>query len=264
MITSADGTTIGYRTTGNGPGLLVVHGLMETSSAYEELADELAGDFTVHLMDRRGRGQSGPNRAGQGLLAEVEDVWAVLEATGATRVFGVGSGAVIALEAALRLSACTHVAAYEPLVNPPARHRKVIARYERELANGQDVEALVTIFKGLDIAPRWLRMLPHWLLVVLLRKVGEAEPGDELELLPTVGHDFRVVEEGSRNLERFRALRGQVLLLGGGKSERHHGDALNALAELLPRAEKVLVEQADHDSPVEDPRLLVPALRSFF
>lgn len=264
MITSADGTTIGYRTTGTGPGLLVVHDVMDTSDVYQELADELVRGFTVHVIDRRGRGESGPHRAGHGLLAEVEDVWAVLEATGAERVFGIGSGAVIALEAALRLSRITHVAAYEPPINAPARQRKVIARYEREMANGQHVEALATIFKGLDLAPRWLRMMPRRLLVVGLRKLGESEPGDELDLLPTVRHDFRVAEEGRRNLERFRALRSQVLLLGGTKSARHFRDGLYRLGELLPNAEKILVEEADHGSPAERPRLLVPALEGFF
>lgn len=265
MITSADGTTIGYRTTGTGPGLLVVHDVMDTSHVYEELADELASDFTVHVIDRRGRGESGPHRAGHGLLAEVEDVWAVLEATGAERVCGVGSGAVIALEAALRLSGITHVAAYEPPVNAPARQRKVIARYEREMADGQHIEALVTLFKGLDLAPRWLRMMPRRLLSGVIRKAGESEPDDELELLlPTVRHDVRVAEEGSRNLERFRALRSQVLLLGGTKSARHFRDGLYRLGELLPNAEKILVEEADHGSPAEHPRLVVPALKGFF
>lgn len=205
MITSADGTTIGCRSTGTGPGLLVVHGVLDTSHVYQDLADELASDFTVHVVDRRGRGE-------HGLLAEVEDVWAVLEATGAGRVFGVGSGAVIALEAALRLSGITHVAAYEPPISP-----------ERE---------------------RRLRMMPR-------------RP-------PTVRHDFRLAKEGSRYLERFRALRSRVLLLGGAKSARHHRNALHALGDLLPQAEKVLVEQAGHDSPAERPRLLVPALKRFF
>lgn len=265
VITSADGTTIGYRTTGTGPGLLVVHGVMETALDYQELADELARDFTVHVIDRRGRGESGPHRAGHGLLAEVEDVWAVLEATGTGRVFGIGSGAVIALEAALRLSGITHVAAYEPPISTPARQRKVIARYEREMADGQHVEALTTIFKGLDLGPRWLRMVPRRLLVAGMRKAGEPEPGDDyLELLSTVRHDFRVGEEGSRNLERFRALRSQVLLLGGTKSPRHFRDALYRLGDLLPGAEKILVEEATHGSPAERPRLILPALEGFF
>lgn len=106
MITSADGTTIAHRTTGSGPGVLVIPGPMETAADFQELADALALGFTVH---------------------------AVLAATGAQRLFGVSSGAVIALEAAaLRLPGITHV------TGP---------------------QAAVTIAKGLGFGPRWLRVM---------------------------------------------------------------------------------------------------------
>jgi pimeloyl-ACP methyl ester carboxylesterase len=263
VITSADGTPIGCRTTGSGPGLLVLHGVMDTSRAYWRLADLLAEDFTVHVVDRRGRGESGPYRAGQGLRTEVEDVRAVLNATGAQRVFGADSGAVIALEAALRLPGITHVAAYEPPIDAFRRQRGVIARYEEEMAAGRQVEALTTILKGLDGAPRWLRMLPRRFLVGQMRKYAAQEPDDELSLLPTVRHDFRVVEEGGANLERFTALRCEVLLIGGTRSPSYLSETLYRLADVLPQAEKVLVEEAGHGSPVEKPHLVVPALRGF-
>lgn len=59
-VTSADGTTISYRETGQGPGLVIVHGAMQTSHSQLELAEALATDFTCYLPDRRGRGDSGP------------------------------------------------------------------------------------------------------------------------------------------------------------------------------------------------------------
>lgn len=263
VITSADGTTIGCRTTGSGPGLLVVHGVMDTSRAYQELADLLADDFTVHVVDRRSRGESGPYRTGQGLRTEVEDVRAVLKATGAQRLFGADSGAVIALEAALRLPGITHVAAYEPPIDAFRRQQKVIARYEEEMSAGQHVEALVTILKGLDSSPRWLRMLPRRALAAAMCKYVAQEPDDELALLPTVSHDFRAVEEGGANLERFAALRSRALLIGGTRSPRHLKETLHTLGGVLPEAEKVLVEEAGHGSPTEKPGLVAPALRSF-
>src|SRR5438034_7864763 len=66
-VTSADGTTIGYRSRGRGPGLVILHGGMESSTDYADLADALAGSLTVHVLDRRGRGLSGPHGDTYGL-----------------------------------------------------------------------------------------------------------------------------------------------------------------------------------------------------
>ena len=57
---SADGTTIGYRQLGRGPGIVVVHGSMSSGYNFLQLAEALADAFTVYLPDRRGRGLSGP------------------------------------------------------------------------------------------------------------------------------------------------------------------------------------------------------------
>jgi pimeloyl-ACP methyl ester carboxylesterase len=264
MITSADGTAIGCATTGTGPGLLVIPGPLEAAADYEKFADALADTFTVHVVDRRGRGESGPLRAGHGLSTEVEDVSAVARATGAQLVLGVSSGAVIALQAALRLPSITHVAAYEPPIDLLKYKAGVIARFEREVAAGQHVEAIITLFKGLEFGPRLLRMVPRRALAAAIRKAPQDEADEMIELLPGLRLDFKVVEEGSANLARFSALRGEVLLIGGTKSPRYLTHGLYALADLLPDAEKILVEEADHFSPSNEPNLVLPAFRGFF
>ena len=59
-VVSADGTHIGYRQTGSGPGLVVLHGGMRAAQHYLVLAEALADGYTVYIQDRRGRGLSGP------------------------------------------------------------------------------------------------------------------------------------------------------------------------------------------------------------
>ena len=54
--TSADGTTIGYLTVGDGPPLTILHGAMQSGWSQLDLAMLLADRHTVHLVDRRGRG----------------------------------------------------------------------------------------------------------------------------------------------------------------------------------------------------------------
>src|SRR5438105_7268486 len=88
-VVSRDGTTIGYRELGRGPGLVVLHGAMESSQSHLQLAQALADGFTVYLPDRRGRGMSGPYGKGHAVKNDVEDMEALLTKTAAHYVFGV-------------------------------------------------------------------------------------------------------------------------------------------------------------------------------
>lgn len=59
-VTSADGTTIGFREFGHGPGVVLVHGGIQAAQSFTKLASALADTSTVYMPDRRGRGRSGP------------------------------------------------------------------------------------------------------------------------------------------------------------------------------------------------------------
>src|SRR5260370_40887457 len=102
-VVSKDGTTVGFRQLGRGPGLVVLHGAMESAQSHMQLAEALADSYTVYLPDRRGRGLSGPYGKDHSIEKDVEDMQAVLAKTGAHYVFGVSSGAVNGLDAALAL-----------------------------------------------------------------------------------------------------------------------------------------------------------------
>src|SRR5215218_9166043 len=104
-VTSKDGTTIGYYRIGTGPGLVILHGSMQSALSHKLLAEALADYYTVYLVDRRGRPLSGTFGPDYSSRKEVEDLDAVLAATGAHYVFGVSSGALITLQAALSLPA---------------------------------------------------------------------------------------------------------------------------------------------------------------
>ena len=122
-VTSRDGTTIGYRLVGRGPGIIAVHGGGQGAQNLMRLADALADEFTVYLPDRRGRGLSGPPGTGYGLKAECEDLEALQAATGATCVFGLSSGALITLQYALSRPSVRKIALYEPPCPSTTPHR---------------------------------------------------------------------------------------------------------------------------------------------
>src|SRR3954454_7892446 len=89
---SKDGTTIGYRQLGRGPGVVVVYGAMVSARSFMRLAAALADVFTVYLPDRRGRGLSGPCGPDSGMQQEVEDLGVLLAKTGAQNVFSISAG----------------------------------------------------------------------------------------------------------------------------------------------------------------------------
>ncbi len=113
-VTSGDGTKIGYRRFGAGPALILLHGSVASGAHLTDLAGLLSDAFTVVVPDRRGRGLSGPYRTGDELQQELEDLAALLEATGAEKVWGLSSGACIALNAARTTPAIRRLALFEP------------------------------------------------------------------------------------------------------------------------------------------------------
>ena len=103
VVESADGTPIAYERLGTGPGVVLVQGAMGTVRTFRDLSTCLATQMTVYVAERRGRGASGPPGARYGVDREVEDLAAILAATGSQRVFGLSSGAMITLHAARTL-----------------------------------------------------------------------------------------------------------------------------------------------------------------
>lgn len=276
-VTSRDGTVIAYRQIGRGPGLVILHGAMETGLSHLQLAEALASSFTVYLPDRRGRGLSGPSGPDYGMRKEVEDVDALLAATGAHAVMGVSAGALIALRAALELPAIRKAAIFEP---PLSINGSVDMRWlpelDRELAQGKLDAALVTGMLGAQMGPAFMRKLPRGLLELMTRQMmaseqKKAKPGDVTmrALAPTLRSDFQLVGELADTLDDYRAIPGDVLLLGGSKSPAYLQQAVNALAQTLPGARRVVFAGLDHSAtgPREmggNPELVAQTLRDFF
>lgn len=96
---SRDGTAISYQTFGLGEGVIVLGGAWRSGRDYLRFARTLSQSFAVHVVDRRGRGDSGPQDEGYDIERELEDLAAVQAHTEAAAVFGHSYGGLIALEA---------------------------------------------------------------------------------------------------------------------------------------------------------------------
>jgi len=255
-VTSKDGTTIGYRQLGRGPGLILLHGSMESAQSHIELAQALADSFTVYLPDRRGRGLSGPYSNDHSIRKDVEDMDALLTKTGAHYVFGVSSGALIWLKAALTLPTIHKAVLFEPaLVVNDSISTNFITRLDRELSEGKIDAAMVTAMLGAQMGPPIFQRFPHWLLKKLTNMMMDsqdknAKRGDITMrmLAPTVRYDFLIVDEMKAALESFKFIRADVLLLGGSKSPAYLRTALGALEKILPHAKRVEFAGLDHSA----------------
>jgi pimeloyl-ACP methyl ester carboxylesterase len=277
FASSKDGTPIGYRQLGRGPAVVVLHGAMESAQSHMQLAEALADTFTVCLPDRRGRGLSGPYAADYSVQSDVEDLDAVLTASGAHSVFGVSSGGIISLQAALTLPMIRKLAVYEPPLFPDgAAPTAWLTRYDAEMAQGKVAAALVTGMKASQMGPRIFDVIPRWLLE---RMTDTMMSGEERKagpdsvtwrsLAPTLGYDGRLVAEMSGRLEGLRAIRSEVLLLGGSRSPAFLKSALDGLEKALPRARRIEFPGLGHGgSGNRDrggrPEQLAQELRRFF
>lgn len=277
-VTSQDGTTIGYYQLGHGPGVVLLHGTASSGYNHVQLAEALADTFTVYVPDRRTLGLSDTHNKNYSIQKEVEDLDALLTKTGAHNVFGVSSGGIITLQAALTLPAIHKAAIYEPpfFINDESTPTTVSTRYDKEMAQGKVAAALITGMKGAQMGPPIFNAMPRWLLELLVSmamksedKKGSGGYVSMRALAPTLHYDFQLVVDMSEKLESFRAIRAEVLLLGGSKSPAYLKAALDALEKVLPQAKRIEFPGLGHAASWNtdrggQPEPVAQALRRFF
>lgn len=275
LVTSTDGTTIGYRRYGRGrPSVVLVHGGMMAAQGLNDLAGALSTHFTLCVPDLRGRGMSGAFGEDHSITTEVEDLHAVVVETGAGSVFGLSAGAVFALEAARRLPEIEQLAVYEPPFPLTGEESTVgwLPEYEKMLDAGNLGGALITVSRGTgdSSALRWLpRFLAEPFMNFAIRaqaaEVGEHEVPLK-DLIPTLRHDARIIERAKDELEVFRGLQARILLMRGTRSPRNLQAPIDALRVILPHAEYCVLQGAGHLAPTngQQTRTVAQRLKAFF
>lgn len=246
-------TDIRYRTFGSGsPKVVLLHGGMQTSANFTRLASALAGTFTVYVLDRRRLG----------LRSEIDDLAAVLDETGAANVFGLSSGAVVALHGALELPRIERLALYEPpLSHGDGDPLAWLPRFEKELAAGRTAAAMITVSKGTGD----FRRVPRVALTPFVRLWIRSDP-QVRDLVPTMRGDAAVVEQASGPLNRYAAVTAETLLLGGERSPAYLTRVLNGLEPVLPRVRRVTLDGVGHVAADNSgkPERVAAELRKFF
>ncbi len=254
-VVAGDGTALSVLTVGEGPGVVVVGGAFRTAHDYLRLAAALAGSATVHVLDRRGRGGSGPPGPSYGLDQECADLLAVAGATGARSAFGHSFGGLVVLETAARSSVFDRVAVYDPGVavagSIPAGW---LPGYRRLLDAGDGRGAFAHFVRGSGGAPAFVTHLPTWYLSLVLRFAVRGETWRRYEcLLETAYHEHAEVDRADTgSVERFATVTAETLLLGGSRSPAALSSALlPTLAAVIDRSSVEVIEGLDHFAPDE-------------
>ena len=247
-VLSKDGTKIAYLSLGDGPAVLVLPGVLSMASDYAALARALAQHFTVHVIERRGRGKSGPQGDDYSIVRECEDVLDVQRQTGARLLVGHSYGGLVALEVARGNSVFTRIAVYEPGVSiDGSMPVHWMAGYQKKLAEERKLDALVE-FTLADAPPR-LAKLPPWLMKLLLR-VSFLRFPESRQMLNLLRENIREWQEIARldsTYENYRQLTACVLLMYGGKSDSPAVDlVVKRLPPVLPCFEIKEFPRLDH------------------
>ncbi len=261
QVISRDGTKIAFERSGEGPPVILVGGAFNTRSFGPNggLAALLADHLTVINYDRRGRGGSG-DTIPYAVEREVEDIEALIEAVGGSAyVYGISSGAALALEAANRGLGIDKLALYEsPFVvddsRPPVaddyleRLQKLVALDRR----GEAIKLFMREGVGLPaVFVAMMRLMPAW---SKLKAVA-----------PTVVYDAAIVDDFQKGQPlpagRWDSVTVPTLVTVGGKSPVWMRHAMRALADVLPNARHRTLEGQTH---IVKPEALAPALVDFF
>ena len=264
QVTSVDGTIIKYGVLGQGPGLIILAGGLQTAQDYLPLASLLADTYTVYVTDRRGRNGSSPQGKDYSIQKECEDAIALLEKTHVSFLFGHSYGGLIALNVA-RQYPLAKIALYEPAVSiNGSLPSKWLPAFEKYLAKEDYLGALVAMTQGLHFGGK-MNILPAPIFKWL---AGSYMPKDELhaayKVLPTLPNEAREVLRLDSNGDLYSVITTDILLMAGSESPAYLHQAVRTLEAVLPHSKSVLFPGLDHAVPNEAPEKIAPALKDFF
>src|SRR5262245_11834690 len=247
-VTAADGTTIAFDRSGSGAALVLVGGAFQHRALdprTAKLAELLASQLTVYHYDRRGRGDSG-DAPPYAVEREIEDLAALIDGTGGSAsVFGMSSGANLALRAAAHGLPIEKLALYEPFLIVDDSRPPLPADYESTLTElvsagrrGDAVAYFMTTAVGLPsefVEP--MRQEPFW-------------PAFEA-VAHTLPYDAAVVADAGSGsptpLQQWASLEMPTLVLDGGDSQPCQHNADEQLAATLPHADLRTLEGQSHE-----------------
>lgn len=241
---------IHYRVMGEGPPVVLLHGLGSSGSDWFPVAPCLASDYRLLLIDLRGHGLSSLPRRGYSIARMAADVLAVLAAEGVEHavLVGLSLGGCVALQTAIvapdRVSGLVLVNTFARLRSAGMRRGRIV-RLRRALGGIDGLARLVaaSLFDDPEVQA---------LVFERMRR-----------------NDVGAIRRTMWAAARFdvRAYLGQItapaLVLVGDRDRTVPRLCANDLMAGLPTARLQTIPDAGHALPYDQPEVFVTAARSF-
>jgi pimeloyl-ACP methyl ester carboxylesterase len=269
-LTTADGTDVRAFDEGHGPVILVVHPGFDDGKSWGKVAARLSGRFRVVRIVRRQYRLDRPAPVPYSIAREAGDVLALAADIGEPMVIvGHSSGGVVALEALAAAPAAVFAGAviFEPpvAIGPPPGGEapggevagghapgdktpgdktpggEPLDRARAAVAAGQPGKAMQIFVRdvvGMPAPYAWA-LRPLVAVSPRLRALAPRQLSD----LDGVGP----------RLDAYARIETPTVLLGGERSPAHLGERLDALAAVMPHAEKVVLARRDHSAHLRAP-----------
>ncbi len=258
-VTSKDGTKIAYDKSGSGPAVILVSGATMARSGFVELAQLLSPKLTIYNYDRRGRGDSTDTQP-FAIDREIEDIEALIdEAGGEASLYGISSGACLAMHAAAKLGEkvkklAMYEAPYDEAEGAAEIWKEYRSNLDKAIAEDRRGDA-VTLFMKLvgvpDTAIEGMKGSPMW-------------PGLEA-VAPTLRYDASEMgDDRSVPVDVAAKVTARTLVMDGGASMQtmpFMKKSADKLAQAMPNSKRLTVDGQSHDA---DWKVLAPILLEFF
>ena len=224
------------------------------------IGPRLARWFTIHAMDRRGRGASGDTLP-YAIEREFEDVSAVADTLAAEAgrpvpVFGHSYGGRCALGAAMVSDRVARVICYEGAPAPPGSSyepHELRDRLRARLGAG-DLDGLLGDFMSDVVGLSASELAAYRANAVWLVRAAAAG---------TIPRELDAEADPAGSLERLGAVRQPVLQLLGSESRAIFREATLALDDRLADGRILEIEGAKHAAHHTHPDVVVEAVRNF-
>jgi pimeloyl-ACP methyl ester carboxylesterase len=257
-VHSADGTSIALEVTGTGSAVVLIGGAFNDRTTTAGLAQVLAPYYRAVSYDRRGRGESGDESGDYSVDREMEDLRAVIgHLGGSASLVGHSSGAVLALEAAIRGLPVNKVAAYEPPYIPEAsrpRPARDVAERLLLLVRAGDRDGATALFQSeaIGLPPEMvegMRQSEMW--------------GWFTGLAHSLPYDYALFEPGCPVPDsRLARVEVPTLVIAGSSTFPWLSAAAEQVAQAVPGARFLSLQGQDH-SVLQQPAALLDCLREF-
>ena len=267
------------------PPALLLHGTGFCADVWDEVARELAGDYTVIALDRRGHGESHkPEGDRYHFIDYAEDVCRVIDALELRGIYGIGhsAGATdLLLAAKLRPRHFARFFVMEPTAMDPRCPRDAELSeggrmsVEGVLRRQVEFESFDAAFKRFRAAPAFANWTEASLHTFVRRGFAELE-GGRLRLRCTPDIESAVLRPIIETMEQiykgdargnpftwFTEIDRPVRITTSEKSWHVYKDMASRAASLIPDVSRMQFDGFDHCVVQEAPHLVLQAIREF-